>query len=463
MKSPFSASPLLRLLALSCAAGLLGFTTLSAAAPAAAPAPAPASASIAANIVRTRASGVDVLAYRTGVKDVVTVRGSLPAGDVFSPDPAGVISSLTGMMLDKGTTTRDRFAIAAALEAVGAELRFSVGSVTTEFSGKCLAKDLPLLVSLIAEQLRNPALTEEEFAKAKKQFAGNLRRRMESPDARASDAFAAAVFPVGHPNHHSSIEETQAAIEKATLADVRAFHAAHYGPARLVFVAVGDLDPAVLNAEVTKAFAGWTGGKTLPAITPAPATTPQEKRVQMAEKPSVNIYLGQATGLRHSDPDALALRVGTAILGSGFTGRLMSTVRDKEGLTYGIYASVGSDTFCDGQFALSATFAPAMLAQGLVSSRRELKLWFEKGVTADELDRRKSNLAGSFKVSLATTGGLASNILAVVDRGYGLNWLDEYPARLQALTLEQVNGAIRRHLDPDKMTLALAGTLPAEK
>ena len=188
-----------------------------------------------------------------------------------------------------------------------------------------------------------------------------------------------------------------------------------------------------------------------------------EKRVQMPEKTSISVYLGQATGLRYNDPDTIALRVGTAILGTGFTGRLMSTVRDKEGLTYGIYSSVSADTFCDGQWALTATFAPAMLAQGLVSSRRELNLWYEKGVTADELDRRKSNLAGAYKVGLATTGGLASQILVTIDRGYGLDWLDEYPRRIEALTVEQVNGAIRRHLDPSKMVLALAGTLPADK
>lgn len=452
----------LRLSAVFCAVGLLGFVPTPASAAA-----TPAPSGIAAGIVRTRASGVDVLAYRTGAKDIVTVRGSLPAGDVFCPADNPAVASLTGMLLDKGTTTRDKFAIASALEAVGAELHFSVGAVTTEFTAKCLAKDLPLLVSLIAEQLRSPALSEDEFVKARKQFAGGLRRRLESTEARASDALGAALFPLGHPNHHVSVEEMLVGIEKTSLSDVRAFHAAHYGPASLVFIAVGDLDPAVLNTEVSRAFTGWTGGKSLPVVPAAPAapaaTAPSEKRVLMAEKPSVSVYLGQATGLRYSDPDALALRVGTAILGSGFTGRLMSTVRDKEGLTYGIYSSVSADTFCDGQWTLNATFAPAMLAQGITSSRRELTLWFEKGVSADELDRRKSNLIGAYKVGLATTNGLASQILATLDRGYALDWLDEYPRRLEALTAEQVNAAIRRHLDPAKMTLALAGTLPAEK
>ena len=76
------------------------------------------------------------------------------------------------------------------------------------------------------------------------------------------------------------------------------------------------------------------------------------------------MILGQATGLRYRDPDALALRVGTAILGHGFTGRLMGTVRDREGLTYNIGAAVTEDSIADGAWDISASFAPALLEQG---------------------------------------------------------------------------------------------------
>lgn len=420
-----------------------------------------ASASIAPNVVRVKAGGVDLLVYRTGVKNVVTLRGSLPAGDSFAAPGQAAVPTLTGMLLDKGTTTHDQFAIASALEAVGAELDFSVRGVMLEISGKCLTKDLPLLVSLLAEQLRTPALSTEELEKAKKQYEGSLRRRQENPSLVASDAFSRALFPVGHPNRAATVEEMMQSIESTTIEQVRAFHAAHYGPAALVLVAVGDLETDLLAQEVTAAFSSWSGGVQCPAITPAPAPQLARQEFPMQDKPSVSVYWGQATGLRYTDPDALALRVGTAIFGSGFTGRLMSTVRDKEGLTYGIYARVTDDTFADGDWYLDATFAPAMLAKGLESSKRELMLWYEQGITADELERRKSNLVGSYKVGLSTTEGLAAQILVTVQRGCPISWLDSYASQVEALTVEQVNTAIKKHLKPDAMTLVLAGTLPA--
>ena len=171
------------------------------------------------------------------------------------------------------------------------------------------------------------------------------------------------------------------------------------------------------------------------------------------------MILGQATGLKYSDPDALPLRVGTAIFGRGFTGRLMSTVRDKEGLTYNIGASVGDDSIVDGAWEISATFAPALLSKGVASTRRELEKWWKDGVTDQELTARKQGMIGSYLVGLSTTGGLAETILINTQRGYDLNWLDGYPKTLKALTVGQVNAAIKTHLNPAAMTLVEAGSV----
>ena len=431
---------------------------------AAAFATSPASAQIAKNAVRQKVAGIDVISYRTGVKDVVTLRGSFPAGTIHAADGQPAVAQLTGALLDKGTTKQDKFAIAQKLEAIGASLNFSAGPITTNVSGKCLKKDLPLVVSLLAEQLRLPAFSAEEFEKAKKQIEGSYKRQLEDTDYRASSAFSRAVYPVGHPARQPSPEEFLAGLAQATLADVKAFHAKHYGPSHFTLVAVGDLDPAQVSAEVGKAFAGWSGGSPVP---PRPRTgsvdAAREQTVVIPDKTSVSVVLGHASGLRYSDPDYQALRTGTAILGIGFTGRLMGTVRDQEGLTYGIYAALTNDTFGDGDWFIGASFAPDMLTKGLASTRRELTKWVKDGVTADELERRKGDLTGSFKVALTTTEGMADALLRAVQRGLPLSWLDDYPKVINALTTAQVNTAIKKHLDPGKMVTVLAGTLPAGK
>lgn len=408
---------------------------------------------------RSKIAGIDVIAYPTGVKDVVTLRASLPAGRALGAGGNPAIASLTGMLLDQGTKTQDKFAIAEKLESVGATISFRVGTDLLDISARALKKDTPLVLGLIAEQLRMPAFSPEEFAKAKKQMAGGIKRSLESTDFRAADAFNRAVYPQGHPNRAVAPEDMLAAIESATLEDVLAFHQAHYGPAGMKLVLVGDLDLPALQDAIGRAFGGWTGGKdVVRAARPAGATQAATHDVVMPGKTSVSVVMGQASGLRYSDSDYQALRLANAILGSGFTGRLMANVRDKEGLTYGVGSALQGDMFNDGDWRIVATFAPDLLDKGIASTQRQLKLWHERGVTPAEVSDRKSNLIGEFKVGLATTGGMAGALLAAVNRGYGVEWLDDFPARVQALSHEQVNAAIKKYVKPQSLVLIKAGT-----
>ena len=412
------------------------------------------------NSSRSQVAGIDLITYHTDVKDVVVILGSLPAGDAMA-EPGNIsIPTLAGMMLDRGTKTLDKFAIAAQLDDVGAEIAFSVGTQTVEIRAKCLKKDLPLIIGLIAAELRTPAFQQQEFVKAKQQFIGALEASAQNTEARAQEAFGRAIFPQGHPNRPHSVSEYEAAARAATLDELKSFYAKYYGPAHMSLVVVGDVAAPATQAEISKAFSGWTGGQDFvrPAA-PAVSTAAHEVSVPLADKPSVSVIIGQPTGLRYRDPDALALRVGTAILGRGFTGRLMGVVRDKEGLTYNIGAAVAEDNIVDGSWDISASFAPALLDKGIASTRRELNKWWKDGVTDQELAGRKQGLVGGYLVGLSTTAGLANTILTNTQRGYDVSWLDGYTKAVSALTREQVNSAIKNHLNPDVMVLVKAGSI----
>jgi zinc protease len=425
---------------------------------------ASASGGIADKVIRSNIDGVDLIAIPTAVKDVVTIYGSMPAGDAFAGAGNLAVPTLTAMMLDKGTTTADKFAIAQQLESVGARISFSASEQTLDIQAKCLRKDAPTIVHLIIEQLRTPALSADEFAKARIQLTGAIRRSRENTDSQADIAFSRAVYPPGHPNRKSAAEELLAAVEGATLADIKAFHAKYYGPAHLTVAMVGDLELKPVQAQFRRDLAGWHGGA---AALSAPHAPPPggvvTQPINMPDKTSVSVILGQSSGLRYSDSDALALRVGAAVLGSGFTGRLMHVVRDREGLTYGIYSVVGDDTYTNGDWRVGASFAPELLDKGVASTRREVERWWRDGITQEELTARKTDLIGSYKVGLATTDGLARTLLRTVQRGKPLSWLDDYPKAVDSLTVDQVNGAIRRYLKPADMVLIQAGTLPQGK
>jgi zinc protease len=420
-----------------------------------------AAASVADHSQRAPIAGIDLITYHTDVKDVVVILGSLPAGDAMAEPGNIAVPTLTGMMLDRGTKTLDKFAIAEQLDNVGAEISFGVGLQTLEVHAKCLKKDLSLVLGLIAAELRTPALQQQEFAKAKQQFIGALQASAQNTEARAQEAFGRAAFPQGHPNRPHLVTDYESAAKSATLEEVKAFHAKYYGPAHMTLLVVGDVDAPATQAEISTAFAGWSGGQDYvrPAA-PASLKTAQEVAVPLADKPSVSVIIGQPTGLRYKDPDALALRVGTAILGSGFTGRLMGSVRDKEGLTYNISAAVSEDSIVDGGWDIAASFAPALLEKGIASTRRELLRWWKDGVTDEELAARKRGVVGTYLVGLSTTAGLAQAILTNIQRGYDVSRLDELPAAVGALTRDQVNSAIKSHLDPSAMVLVEAGSVP---
>jgi len=416
---------------------------------------------IASDIHHTKIEGIQIYLDKTHVSEEIVLRGALPAGDVFNPPGNPAIASLVAGMLDKGTAKEDKLALAKRLEGVGATLSFRSDNQVLNIEAKFLKGDAALVIGLLAEQLREPAFGAEELGKLKEQVKGDLDRRRENTGGRADEAFRRAIYPEGHPNRPPTLDELAKGVDAATVDDLRAFHGAHYGPSHLTLVFVGDVDQSALATALKQAFSGWKGESPLATGAPGGWVAGQrEITVQIPGKTSVDVRLGQAIPQRYKDPDALALRMGAAILGSGFTGRLMATVRDSEGLTYGIGAGINNDSFVAGDFAIGATFAPALLAKGVASTRREFLRWYRDGVTDGEVAARKTDMIGTYQVSLASPDGLASAILRTLERGYDLNWLDDYPNALNALTTAEVNAAIKKYLNPDRMKLVEAGTIP---
>jgi zinc protease len=340
----------------------------------------------------------------------------------------------------------------------GIQFSFETGSI--HFAAQCLKKDSSQVIELLAEQLRQPSFPKDEFEKLRLQKLAEAQQLRDSTDAQASIAFRRAVFRAGHPQYRMTPEERIAALKKITIDDINAFHRKYFGADYSTMVVVGDVEPAPIQADIKKSFVDWHGGAPLPAA-PAPVTISDTKTltVNVPGKESINVIMGEPTGLRYADPDFLPLSLGTSVLGRGFTSRLLSTVRDTEGLTYGIGAELVGSGKLDQAWVISATFAPSLMKQGLASTNRELLKWQREGITKAELEYRKSALAGAHRVGLATSGGIADAILSTVRRGLELSWIDDYPKKVAELTLKQVNGTIKRYVDPDKFVVVQAGTL----
>lgn len=419
------------------------------------PLPPPPATDLAQRIRRCTIHGADVLVCPTSAKDIVCVRISLPAGASCEANRA--LAHLTFDMTERGTRKHDKFTIAGMFESAGIDVESTITARTVEMTAKCLSRDLPLLLSLIVEQWRMPSFQPDEFKKAKTDLLSTLQQQLEDTEEQAAIAFSRATRADDDPLRRPTIPEMTAFTRQATLETVKAFHSRHYGPRGLRMVLVGDVNPDAVQEQLAGLLEGWTPQSGTSSPPPPPVMQSRTVTVPMADKSSVSVVLGQPSGLKAGDDGWLALRVANEVLGNGFTSRLIGNVRDREGLTYSIGSSLADDSERPGMWMVQASFAPAMLDQGIASMQREIGHWWRDGITAEELAFRKTATAGEFMVSLETTSGLAEQILQCVRRGFDLKWLDEYPAKLSALTLDEVNHVVQHHLNPEKVVLVKAG------
>ncbi|TGV03100.1 M16 family metallopeptidase [Flavivirga rizhaonensis] len=409
---------------------------------------------------REKVAGIDVVTAKTGAKDFLTINASFPIADYLNTGGNEVVPSLTAQMLSKGTINNDKFQFSQKLEKLGVRLLISARTHNVNISFKCLKKDLSTVINLLAEELRYPLFDKKEFDLLKQQNIGNIKQGLTDPGTQGFIALSQAIYPKGHPNYST---DTQASIEnlnKVTLDELKAFHKSYFGPAGMHIVAVGDVDNKALYSALKKAFKGWKGGLTNKAQYKNPTkVNALTKVVTIPQKPSAEMYIGQYTGIKRMDNDFLPFYLGTSILGGGFSGRLMQTVRDNDGLTYNIGASHSGHTYTGGHWSVKASFNPTLFQKGLDATMVQIKKWANEGVTAKELASMKSTLTGSFKVGLSTTGGLAGVLLSFVERGLEPNYVDQYSKDIEAVTLNEVNNAIKKYIDLNKLIIIKSGSL----
>eukprot|EP00741_Cyanophora_paradoxa_P002092 tig00000551_g2028.t1 len=437
------------------------------AAPAAARAPKRAGAGkgIAEQVAVTEpVPGARVFAMRTPVEGVVTIAGSILGGTQFSSASNVMLANLAGKLLEGGTARRSKLEVGALLEDRGASLSLGDdGGYRVAFSGRCLREDLPLVLELLAEQLREPAFPEAELETLRARTLSDLERSRLAPGARASIDLLRRLYPENHPTHSASIEEMVEATRATTAADLRAFHAASYGLGPLHLVAVGDVDSEEVSELVARHFGGWRASP-LAVRHPEGARALRAPRaasfISIPDRPSCETLLAVPVGVDRAHADYLPLMVGAYALGGNFSSRLVQRVRDERGLTYSIRAGLeAADDGADAYLRVAASFAPANVLPGREAIEEEVRRWAREGITEEELRARVETLQGGYKVGLASTRGLAGAILANADRGRAVSYLDEYAGLLAALPLERVNEAIRARVDPDALLTVAAGAI----
>ncbi|MEO8378441.1 MAG: pitrilysin family protein [Acidobacteriota bacterium] len=395
----------------------------------------------------------------------VAVRGIVFAGDNAAPANQPALPALTAKMLQRGTKARTKEQIGAQLDDVGAARAYNSLATETAINANGMSRDLALLLGVLAEELKTPAFSEEELAKAKKELENDYLRADDNTQARALERLSQLVYRAGHPHLGVGREKLVASVNAATTADLRAFHRARYSGAGLILAIVGDVDTAKTIALVEKALGDLPKGErisyaSIARTEPAPKGT--REVVTMRGKANMNIVMGTASGLRRTDPDYEAALIANAALGqNSLSSRIGKRVRDTEGLSYNLFSRYGSTDVLDGFWYVNVNVAPQNLAKALKSTTEEIEKFGKEGVTAEEVAAQQSFFAGNYQVGLGSNAGIAGALVTAEKFGYGPKYLDEFPARIKAVTQDQVNAAIKKHFFPDRLHLIVAGDLDA--
>jgi zinc protease len=391
----------------------------------------------------------------------VAVHGLVLAGGMVADPKAPAIAELTARLLARGAAGKTKEAITAALDDVGAQRAYQADLLEVSVTGSAMSRDLKLLLGTLADELQRPTFAADELKKAKDELRADVLRDDDNTSRRGMARLSRIVFPAGHPYAAATKDAMLASIDAATVADVCDFHAKRYVGAGTMISIVGDVDPEAAADLAASLFGGMpTGAKPafdLPRTAPG---TPQQVVESMPGKANTDLFFGEASGLKRSDPDFEAAIIANAALGqSALTSRVGKRVRDTEGLSYSLASRFRWSDAVDGLWFLYVAVAPQNAAKAIRSSREVIDQYVRDGITDEEVAVQKSFFAGNFQVQLGTNAGVAAQLSYAEKYGFGPKYLDEYPTRFRAVTKEQVNAAIRAHLHPDKMNLVVAGDL----
>ncbi|MGB9620629.1 MAG: M16 family metallopeptidase, partial [Armatimonadota bacterium] len=338
-------------------------------------------------------NGLVVIVQENHSNPTVAIAGNLKAGCCFDPPGKRGVADLVAEMITRGTQKRSALDIARETDFVGASIETSSGVESAEFRARCLAKDFPMILDILADELTNASFPEDQFEKAKGEALSVLEQSKESPEAQASRAFYNTVFPAGHPYHLLSYDEAEANLKSLSREDLIAFYRAYYRPDTATIVIAGDVNAAEAVEMVKQHFGAWKAEGPAPVVdipTVLPGNTPARIVVPMQDKSEVSVLFGYPLGIKRSDPDFYAVRVMNQILGGAgaLASLLGEEIREKRGLVYDVYSTFDAGLGAGAWYASLGT-SPGNLDQALEALKGIIADFKKTGPTRKQFEQAR--------------------------------------------------------------------------
>lgn len=408
-------------------------------------------------------NGLTLLVERNSANPMFVLSGLIRGGLLQEPADKPGLAFLHAHLLDRGTDRHSARELATALEFKGARLAFGVRLEELNFSGEALREDLDLVLGQLAECLTAPSFPQAELDRAREQLLTNSLVAKDSAELQAWQGFTELAYGAGNPMTRSLIT-AEAGLNRVSREDLRQYHREQIRPQGMILSLAGDVDPEQVRQSVERLFGSWGAASAdwkpaEPAVMPKVAET-KTRRLELPGKQQSIVVLGHE-GLRRLDPDYYPAFVANQVLGGGgLSSQLMREVRDRAGLTYGIYSmfklSRGARPWC-----LFLQADPAKVNQAVNLSLAEIAKIQDGLVTEQMLDDAREQLVGELALSLETNSGLAYLNREVEYHGLGANYRRAHAEAIRAVTFKAMTQAARAYFHPQKYLLSVVD--PAQK
>ncbi len=368
------------------------------------------------------------------------------------PETRGAMNLMTGL-LEEGTGDLDSRGFARAVEELAASFSYDVGDDSLSISARFLTENRDDAIDLLRRSILEPSFNQTDIDRVRDQVLSGLQSDAKDPNDIARKVWDQTAFG-SHP-YGSAYQGTIETVTALSRDDILGAHKAIFARDRLYVGAAGDITgeelgllldallgdlPAEGAPMPPRAEVNFTGG-----LEVVPFDTPQ----------SVALF-GHA-GIRQEDPDFFAARILMQVLGAGgFESRLTTEVREKRGLTYGVYAFLAPRDLAEtiqGQVASSND----RIAEAIDVIRDEWAMAAAEGITPEELDAAKTYMTGAYPLNFSGNAPIARIMVGMQMLGLPIDYIPTRNDKVEAVTLEDVKRVASEILTPDGLTFVVVG------
>ena len=392
----------------------------------------------------------------------VVARVLLRYGTEQSLMNTGEVPGIVGAMLSRGTTTLTRQQVQDSLAKLKATVNISAtGANGVQVAVTTTRESLIPALDLVAQQLRSPKFDATELDALKKEQLANIEQSKSQPEFLIGVAVNRALNPrsKGHPQYTATADEQIAAITPVTVDDLRQFHSRFYTAQHGDLAVVGDFDEAAVTAAATRLFGDWKNSEPYVRIArPYVRTDSTFHSIETPDKANAVFIAAQTIAMKDDHADYPALLFGNFLLGSGSASRLWNRLRQKEGISYGVVSALQVTPQDEGGFWVTqGILAPSNAERFASAWREEMEKALKEGFSAEEINAVREGYLQQRGQARANDNQLVSTLLGNRFNGRTMAWDEQLEAKIKALTPDEINAAMKKHIDPKQIMIFRAG------